>query len=373
MITLQKKATLSAWKGRGFILRKPKLWELDIVRAVAIAAVLLIHGTAESTVVLPPGSRSHLLYFAINRLSVFAVPVFILLSGLVLFYSYYDQWNVKRIPGFYRKRLQFILIPYLIWLCFYYLFYQWMDPTVSVHFNWLEYLKIIPWADVGYHLYFMVIIMQFYALFPLLVSLAKAWRPLGRYLWLFGIAIQAAFVLYGRYSNVMIEHRASMFITYFSLFCIGGSIGMNYERFIGWLNRNVWWVTAAAAAAGFTFLIFSLQAGRGMQVKFWEYELLFNGYPVLVAISLIWIGRHLLEQAPRVAAALSSLGAASFGIYFMHPALLALYSLYFPVPKQYGVGYHLVVWGSIALIFAVPWAITAALKRVKGSWLLFGK
>ncbi|WP_158289552.1 acyltransferase [Paenibacillus flagellatus] len=353
---------------------KPKLWELDIVRAVAIVAVLLIHGTAASTVALPIGSRSHTLYYAINHMSYFAVQAFILLSGVVLFYSYFDKWSASRVPGFYRKRLQYIFLPYLLWLFFYYLYDQWLNPAVKVHVSFVEFVKLIPWAEIGmgYHLYFMVIIMQLYLLFPIVVTLAKLWRPLGRYLWLFGIVVQGAFVVYRHYSGAAVPHGDRLFITYFALFCIGGSIGMNYERFFAWLNRNVWWVTAAAVGAGYTFLLLSLQEKRGMRFEFWEYELLFNGYPVLVAISFMWIGRHWLAHAPRWAAALSSLGAASFGVYFTHPALLSFYAMRAQVPAGQS-GYHLAVWGGIVLILVVPWAVVRALKRFNWSWILFGK
>lgn len=352
---------------------KPKLLELDIVRGIAIAAVLIIHATASSRVELPLGSQSHTFYFAINNLSYFPVQAFVLLSGLVLFYSYSDNWSVRRIPGFYRKRLQYILIPYLLWSCFYYLFDQWLNPEMTVHFSLSEYAKLLPWAEASYHLYFMAIIMQFYVLFPLLVTLVKLWRPLGRYLWLIGIVVQAAFSAYTQITNMSIPYGDRIFITYFALFCIGGSIGIYYERFVGWLNRNIWWVTAATAAAGFTFLLISLQAQYGYPFQSWQFELLFTGYPALVAISFIWIGRHWRASAPRWAGALSSLGAASFGIYFIHPALLGIY-----VMQTAGVApgtweYHAALWGSIALIVFVPWAIVHTLKRVKASWLLFGK
>ncbi|MEF3302875.1 acyltransferase [Paenibacillus sp. GYB003] len=352
-------------------MRKPKLLELDIVRGVAILAVLLIHGTATPRVELPLGSRSHTLYFAINNLSYFPVQAFVLLSGLVLFYSYYDDWNVRRVPGFYRKRLQYILIPYIIWSCFYYLFDQWLNPQTNVRFSLSEFAGLLPWAEAGYHLYFMSLIMQFYALFPILVTLAR-WRPLGRYLWLFGVVVQIGYFVYGQLAESPVPHSDRLFVSYFALFCIGGSIGMNYERVVQWLGRNVWWVTAATVAAGFVFLLLSLQAQYGMRFESWEFELLFHGYPVLVAISLMWVGRHLLANAPRWAKALSSLGAASFGIYFMHPALLGYYGMHAAVaPGQ--SGYHLAVWGGILLIAIVPWAVVSRLKRIKASWLLFGK
>ncbi|MDF2723814.1 MAG: acyltransferase [Paenibacillus sp.] len=352
---------------------KPKLLELDIVRGIAIAAVLLIHATASSRVELPLGSYSHTLYFSINNLSYFPVQAFVLLSGLVLFYSYFDNWNVRRTLGFYRKRLQYILIPYLIWSCFYYLYDKWLNPEMTVTFSWPEFVRLLPWGEAGYHLYFMAIIMQLYAIFPLLISLIKLWRPLASYLWLIGIVAQAAFSFYTQYAHIAVPHGDRLFSTYFALFCIGGSIGMHYEKVMGWLNRNIWWFFAATVATGFTFLLLSLQAQYGTELPSWAFELLFNGYPAMVAISFTWIGRHWLTAAPRWSAALASLGAASFGIYFTHPSLLGIYAL-----KTSGIvpgtwEYHAALWGSIALIVIVPWAIVSSMKRVKAAWVLFGK
>lgn len=341
------------------------------MRAVAIVAVLLIHGTASAKVELPLGSRSHLLYSSINSLSYFPVQLFVLLSGLVLFYSYADDWHVRRILGFYRKRIQYVLVPYFVWSLFYYLYNQWLNPTVSVRFSWSEFSDLLPWAEAGYHLYFIAIIAQFYALFPLLVSLVALWKPLRSYLWLIGVAVQIAFSVYSYYAEAPIPYSDRLFLTYFALFCIGGSIGMHYTRVVAWLDRNVYWVTAATVAAGFAYLLLHLLGQYGMSFRPWEFEALFALYPVLVAFSLIWVGRRLAAEAPRLSQLLFSLGSASFGIYLMHPALQSLYMTHVSTTKM--PEYHLALWGCVLLMLVVPWAIIHACKRISASWVIFGR
>jgi len=108
-------------------MKRPKILEMDIVRSIAILAVVLIHTTADATMSLPKGSISQIIVFAVNEASQFAVPVFIFISGIVLFYRYYDSWDFKALAwSFYRKRIGSVLIPYLIWSFFYYIFYQWL-------------------------------------------------------------------------------------------------------------------------------------------------------------------------------------------------------------------------------------------------------
>ena len=353
-------------------MKKPKLLELDIVRGVAIAAVLLIHGTANATVELSPNSRSQTFYETVNQLSYFPVQLFILLSGLVLFYRYTERWTFKTLADFYRKRLQYIVVPYLIWSFGYYLFYKWLDPNIPVTVSIREFAGLLLWGEAGYHLYFMTLIIQFYILFPLLQSLAVWLKPFGKYLWLFGVAFQAVFSVYLYVTQSAVPHGDRLFVTYFALFCIGGSIGLNYERFSAWLNRNIWWVTAAAASVGFIGVLFRASAKFGMLSIPFTYQIHFHLYPVLIFASMAWIGKHLLNTRPRLAAALSSFGAAAFGIYFSHPMLQSLWYKYAYMPPG-SLAYHLTLFSCVLLMFVLPWTIVHVLKRMKPSWVLFGK
>lgn len=102
---------------------RPKLTEIDILRAIAIIAVLVIHGTSDATQ-LPLGTGSHAVFFILNKASLFTVPLFICISGVVLFYTYYEHWESGMSRVFWTKRLRKILIPYVLWSLFYYLFNQ---------------------------------------------------------------------------------------------------------------------------------------------------------------------------------------------------------------------------------------------------------
>lgn len=350
---------------------KPRLMELDIIRAVAISAVLLIHGTANATVELPVGSRSQALYEAINMLSYFPVQLFVLLSGLVLFYRYEDNWTWNTLGQYVRKRLMYIVVPYVVWSVLYDFGYYWLSHRSWEGISFSVFGEKLLTGNANYHLYFMVIILQFYVLFPLFQWVSRLWRPFGRYLWAIGLAVQVAYHLYVYEQQVTVPYGDRLFITYFALFCIGGSIGLYYERFIAWIDRNIWWVTAAATAVGFIGVLLKATNKYGVVALPFSYTVHFYLYPVLVFASCAWIGKRLLERRARWAAALSSMGAASFGIYLFHPVVQRFWHEWVDLPSAIG-GYHAAMLGAMAAMFTIPWLTVVLLGRVKGSWILFG-
>ncbi|MFD0679573.1 MULTISPECIES: acyltransferase [unclassified Paenibacillus] len=347
--------------------KKSKLVELDIVRAFAILAVLIIHGTSEATVELPVGSGSQALFLAVNKLSNFAVPLFILLSGLVLFYRYIDDWSGKQAVTFYLKRVKQILFPYLIWSAFYYLYNQWVFTPKQLHWDWGQFLDLLPWADASYHLYFMVIIVQFYLLFPLLVWLCRAWSGFRKSLFFIGIAIQVAFYSYNHWIEPL-NHTASLCVTYFSLFTLGGYIGMNYDAFAAWISRHIRWVLPLTILLGLGFMgLFLLEVMTKAVLDNTWYTLLFNIYPMFAAMSFIWIGRKLLQHWPRVSKSLLSLGAVSFGIYLMHPAVLTYWRTHAVIGSGSMLDYYAYTISAFLLSLLVPWVVISVYGRIRKS------
>ncbi|MEQ8235481.1 MAG: acyltransferase [Syntrophomonadaceae bacterium] len=136
-----------------------RLLELDLIRGGTALAVIAIHVTA--------GYMDLRLGYLWNHLVRFAVPLFVIMSGLVLYWQ--DIGNKPRTTwDFYAKRLQKLLIPYVIWTLIYTILSQHMlrlplsqlSPTTLGH-NLL-------WGTAYYHLYFLIIILQMYLLYPLL-------------------------------------------------------------------------------------------------------------------------------------------------------------------------------------------------------------
>jgi len=73
--------------------------EINILRALAILAVISIHVSANFTKMDTINGLAAL-YMSIDVLSHFAVPLFIAISGFVLYNKYFDDIDIKR---FYKK------------------------------------------------------------------------------------------------------------------------------------------------------------------------------------------------------------------------------------------------------------------------------
>ncbi|MDD9265772.1 acyltransferase [Paenibacillus sp. GCM10023248] len=333
---------------------RPKLSEIDLVRGIAILAVVVIHATSGATL-LPIGSVSQGVFFFINKASLFTVPLFIWISGLVLFYSYYDRWEPGMTRGFWTKRLRRIVVPYVLWSLFYYLYNQIMFHG-TVRWDTVHFVKLLISGNASYHLYYMVIIVQFYILFPLLMTVVKRFAWLRQALIPLGIGVQALFYVIHNEVYPLPEY-ASLFVGYASLFAFGAYTGIHYEELTAWASRHRQWIRGLTGLAGAAFAGMMLLHQYGlMPVRHTWFELVLLVYCMAVPLCSLRWSQVRIAHGTKLSSLLAALGAASFGIYLAHPALLTLWDRLAPPLER--------VW-----LFDLH-TLAALLIGVLGSWLL---
>ncbi|WP_243671060.1 acyltransferase [Methanoculleus chikugoensis] len=133
---------------------------------VAALAVIAVHVSMNYTRI-PAVNLLALLDVFIYISAHFAVPVFIFVSGWVLAARYAGDYS----PGeFYRRRAKTILPPYLFFTALYLLV---AVEGGTIGFSGVPSLERVVEAlllgNAAYHLWFFVLIIQLYLLFPLII------------------------------------------------------------------------------------------------------------------------------------------------------------------------------------------------------------
>lgn len=134
---------------------------VDFLRVIAILAVVLIHTTTRTIQAASNALPQIPLTLFFNQVSIFAVPLFFLISGFVLTV----QKNDDSYLTYFQKRASRIIIPFLFWSLFYYLI---NIQTPGRHAAFFDLLWL---GKTSYQLYFIPSIIIFYLLYPLLKKL----------------------------------------------------------------------------------------------------------------------------------------------------------------------------------------------------------
>lgn len=369
--------------------QKERIPQLDIFRAVAIFAVIAIHATSRTLAETLDTSMFHPFLF-INKFSQFAVPSFVFLSGFVLFYNYIDRpLSGKTLGKFYSRRLIYIILPYVVFSLMYFILKMTAGHTWSMPLDEMarKLGKYLLTGTAYTHLYYIIIIIQFYILFPLMLWCLQKVRRLAAWAPIIGLLLQWGFVLLNKY---MTNHgywqlsKGSLAITYFSYFLLGAAIAVYYSPLKNWLilSREGWrsgkgpgwivlWVLWAAAGIIHVELWFNNYTKKTVINSLW-YEGFSNLHALLSCIVLLQLsfllygtGKLLLSRM------LISIGACSFGIYLLHPALLFLYR---KLPFHGGsLAYTAAIAGGWLVALLGSWLAVALIFRyVKPAWIVFG-
>ncbi|MBA7475181.1 hypothetical protein ES707_10547 [subsurface metagenome] len=139
--------------------------EVEYLRGFAALAVIAVHVSMNYTRI-PGVNLLALLDVTVYILAHFAVPVFIFISGWVLAARYFGEYSF---PDYYRRRARTILLPYL----FFSGLYLMVAVEGTIGFAGVPAPERVADAlllgTAAYHLWFFVLIIQLYLLFPLIV------------------------------------------------------------------------------------------------------------------------------------------------------------------------------------------------------------
>ncbi|WP_339318095.1 acyltransferase [Paenibacillus sp. FSL R10-2734] len=291
------------------------------------------------------------------------------------------------IINFYRRRLKYILLPYLLVSMGYYALTLYVNGQLTQNFgdNLSSFFRAVVTGSAYAHLYFVFISIQFYLLFPVLLKLLQSSRLLVRWAVPLGFALQWGFIFWNKYELHIVE-KGSLAISYLAYYMLGAFIAIHFDKVKIWLMKP--WREQSAAQKGWIRVLVSLWLiAAFIHVQLWYvarhygvwtdslwYELLWNVHTILSALVLLYAAFLIQRRAPRrMIAFLTSLGELSFAIYLIHPLLLAIFRKLGSSISPESLTYVFFIYGGLVFALGGSWLIVQiAFRRIPKSWIILG-
>lgn len=270
--------------------------EWNLLRVIACLSIVLLHSTTQLGLAI--GYPDIELYDFYRLLLCYATPTFIVLSEIILANRYPD----KLPKGFWLKRLKYIYVPFLSFAVIDALVVHYFYPTIGIKDKLLE--NAIYGDFEGY---FILIILQFYALHYLITKYKIS------VMWLlpFSIYCMSVYLDVVKGNAPILEGFKSYipFLGWFAYFTIAFVIGKNYKKVAPKLRDNKW-LTVIVFFISALIMYYSYVSGN-TTVSSKRFDLLLF---VFAASAMILAWGQLIPNYNII----NIISNYSFGIYLVH-------------------------------------------------------
>lgn len=291
--------------------------EISLCNILFCLLVVWIHVSSAPVSTLEPASWQYAIVYFPWKLAAFVVQGFLFLSAVKLFLRPQEAFSYRR---FWRSRLCRIVLPYLVWVCIYYVYFV---ARGYFPFRVGDLLRYMVVGDLSAHFYFIVILVQFYLLMPL-------WRVMvrqvdGTVAMLLALLIS---LMVGQYLPNLVAlfapgyyfaYTDRVFPTYLIWWVAGCYAGAHYGDFCAMLRRQrgVLIILFAVFAVGEGGMGWLHASGRAWipWLELWHY-----GY----CITAILVAMSVALAVSVYTAPVAALDGASWGIYLLHPLIIQL-------------------------------------------------
>ena len=326
--------------GSEVVLRKERIMELDVLRGLAFLAVVLQHALGvyvrKADIQIADAAMIGMLF----NFTKFAVPAFVFATGTVLFYNYYEKLEYRK---FIWKRTVEIFLPYLLWTGIYEIHYYGFP---SINSTWLrEFGKNVMLGTESYHLWFIIMIFQFYLIYPVFLALFKWVRvrvttktrftfTLGTLILIYTLLMwfsssyiprENFHVNYKFIQLFFLDYRDRNFLYFSFYFILGGIAGLSIVKWREFVLKSVIWNSFLFPAL-FIWIGYELMRGAsGGQVNL-NYSTTLKPsmffYTVSEIILLYGFCITIVRSSSGIFKKLSFIGKFSYGAYLAHALVL---------------------------------------------------
>jgi len=329
-------------------LSKNRVVEIEVLRSLAFGSIIFQHILGGFLINSYPHFGVIYLQYLFLTLSRFGVPAFVLISG---FASSYET-NASSTVGKYFKRLRKILVPYIFWSVFFSFYNIYLNPKAFGSWNKFSVNTLFSLlkGDAMYHLWFMVLILQFCLLSPLIKRFINRFEKnklnwafllpiliLGQMglMWIYINFLPSLYHEKGNsILNALILNRDKIFIFWIFYYILGIFAAKNYSNLVKLLHKY-----KIVILLGFisTFIYLALEG-----IKYSSHDV--SGYSInsiitspiypkmiiflLLAISLMFLlSSKITTKKPVLKKYLCIVADNSFRAYLIHPIFVRYFTI----------------------------------------------
>lgn len=347
---------------------RPRRYHIDLMRVITFACVVLIHtvGTVMRLDTVPVGGLAYLMHY--TRYA------FVAITGFVLFLGYYRSDD--GVLPFYRRRFGLVVLPYLLWSGVY------LSLFVATT-EWRGFVGTAQWAlhnlvygTSWYHLYFLLVSMQFYLLFPLLRWVVR--RTEGHH----GLLLAGAWVMQLGYMCLVVfvprlpgwigwflwGRSYTLLPMYIGFAILGALAAVHYERMHAWVRAHLGLLGAvaacglAASAVIYYVRVFELGSSPSRAAMAMHPAQLVPALAAILALYVVgtaWLARR--QDTDFLARAVDAGSVRAFGVYATHPLAIWLLGKWFTPMLFAAIPYNIV---RVPLLLLVVYVASLAMVEV---------
>jgi surface polysaccharide O-acyltransferase-like enzyme len=307
---------------------------INVLRIIAIYIVVTGHISIWSSRETEPLGVSWWILKWIHCTALFIIPVFVMISGVLLLNNPRDESAMT----FYKKRMRRISVPVIFWTALYLTFralapqYAGVEVADKEGMTILKAAELIFRADPFYHMWYVLMIPALYLVTPPLRVFVKQSTSAQRIL-----VIAIIFILAGIYSpinNLYLGNKRTiltMFIPYIAWYLTGYEIVRADPKKVPF-KYLLYAVAICAAYISLMAFPFIDRLGHSKTI----FDFLYDGFgppQVALGIGIFWAALMISQRAKPLKGigktAIEWMASTTLGIYLMHPLMLAFMSYKF--------------------------------------------
>ena len=306
-------------------LKKERVIAFDVLRIIAIFAVIMIHASADLVIHFPIDSSEFIVGNIFDGISRLGVPLFLMISGALML----DENKPLPMKKMMKTVLQTAIITF-IWLIIYALIYEVAYPLhEGKEFDADKFVKTLFFGR--YHLWYMFAIIGLYLITPILrLFVKKQNAKYVLYFLLLALIFQFAIPIPNLLLNKTLDFE-NYIANFYGQFNMSFVLGYPAYYLLGWYVANieikkVWRIVIyVLGLLGMAVTVLGPQFLSTEKLKFYapfydilSLNVLLYSFAVFMLVFYLFKGKNGGKSAP----VLTKISSLTFGVYLMHEAIL---------------------------------------------------